>query len=430
MKFLFKKAKHFFAVQILLLIGFIGSAQLDRECINNNETAQGIIGDKVNSLDQLAGNILSSVQALIQSEAITNGGNVLTFENLTSVVNVANLLEQYDKEYDDAYANYCNDIIEDLWNASICTSGLSYEEYREEIYDYLEEEKFDLVDNYASTVFAQELDFQSALLKINADEEEWLENVGEDFDDNNPSFDQPINNELFWSVFSEDWNIELSNPESELNELSGYGKIKQIHDWQFGNSIGGPMTMMDEEYYNYDLIDVIQFLLDNWDTIEDILNWLGENVFGDCHSSTNSYIPDDWRQVPSSMTPDRARRIYYNVRQKGVFGDFRATKTKIEGKAKLYRKVGNRYKKDKNNVVGIGYCTLQWNPCDDEPWPVNDLPHVYPGDHEHFRAKFKHRHPYALTIYRSNDFLTYRLYYNFQFTGEVIFALGPNIDCN
>lgn len=417
----------------LLLISVISNAQLlDRECLNANSTAQNVISSKNALFTQLSGQILTNVQSLIQQESIANVGNVLSFENLESVVSVANLLEAYDKQYDDAYAGYCEDIVQSLWSQSICVGSMTLSEYKEEMYDYLEEEKFSLVDEYASTIFAQELSFQSALLKINEEEEAWLEAVGENFDNTNPAFDQEINNELYWPVLSENWNIELRNPEPELSNVTGYSKIWMNHWEQFakGNNHivrGGPYLIQNTEVY--DLQEILKFIFDNWDTIEKILDWLSENVTYDCHPSTASQVSNDWRAVPNTMSPERSRKIYYHVRQKGVFGDFKATKTKIEGKVKLYKKKGRRYKKDRNNSNGIGYCTLQWDPCDDRPWPVDNNPHNYPGAHGHKKARFKHHHPYALAIERSNDFLTYYLYYNQQFTGEYVHALGGNLSC-
>ncbi len=419
----------------LLLISVISNAQqLDRECINGNSTAQSVISGKNVLFTQLSGQILTNVQNLIQQESIANLGNVLSFENLESVVTVANLLEDYDKQYDDAYAGCCEDIIQSLWNQSVCVGSMSLSEYKEEMYEYLEEEKFTLVDDYASTIFAQELSFQSALLKINADEEAWLEAAGENFDNTNPAFDQEINNELYWPVLSEDWNIELRNPEPELSNVTGYSKIWRNHWEQYATA--NNQTVRNGPYLNenteaFGLQELLKFIFDNWDTIEKILAWLSENVTYDCHPSTGSSISNSHRDVPTTMSPDRLRRIYYHVRQKGIFGDFKATKTKIEGKVKLYKKKnnGSRYKKDRNNSNGIGYCTLQWNPCDDKPWPVDNNPHIFAGAHGYKKAKFNHPHPYALTIYRSNDFLTYYLYYNQQFTGELVHALGANLSC-
>ncbi|HNU13974.1 MAG TPA: hypothetical protein PKI55_05895 [Chitinophagaceae bacterium] len=426
--------KSFFSLKYLLWIQlvFLGlnsyGQQLDRECVNGNTGAQAIIADKTTLFNQLSSQLLSDVQALIQQQSITNAGSVLSFENLESVVTVANQLDEYDKQYDNTYAEYCEAIVQSLWSSSVCNSGFSLENYREEVFEYLEEEKFTLVDDYASTVFAQELSFQSALLKINTDEEDWLISVGENFDNNNPAFNQLINNELYWPVLSEDWNIELRNPEPELNNVTGYSLFRSYinNNWH-GRLVSGPNNY--EVNQGYDLLSILQFIFDNWDSIENILAWLTENVTYDCNPTTSSHVSNDWRGVPTYMSPDKERKIYYHVRQKGVFGDLKATKTKIEGKVKLYKKKGNRFKKDRNNLVGIGYCTLQWNPCDDQPWPVNDNPHIYGGSHGHKKTKFKHMHPYAFTIERSNDFLTYYLYYNQQFTGEVIYALGGNISC-
>ncbi len=421
---------------LILLFGFLSkevSAQkLDRQCIRINSRAQSVIQLRNTDFVQLKNQISSNVQSMIQQHSITNSGNTLSFENLASVVNVSNELRRYDKQYEDTYAGICEMILQTLWSEAICTTGMTFDQYKEELFDYLEEESFNLTENYAGTTFAQQLNFESALLKINAEEEEWLDLMGEDWNNNNPAFNQKVNNELYWPVLDENFGITLRNPESGLLTLTGYGKIKtrKVYgedEWNNSGRAGGPMAENSVE--NFDIIEVLQFIFDNWDTIEDILDWIDNNITGDCHSSVSTNIPNDWRRVPETMSPDVSRRIYYHVRQKGVFGDFKATKTKIEGKAKLYKKKGRKYKKDWNNIVGIGYCTLQWNPCDNIPWPVNDIVHIYSGDHEHGKAKFKHMHPYALTIFRSYDFLTYYLYYNQQFTGEVVYALGSNISC-
>ena len=419
----------------LMFISICLSAQsLDRECMNANSVAQAVINAKKTLFSDLSAEIVTNVQTLIQQNSISNVGNMLSFENLTDVVSVANQLQEYDIAYDDAYAKYCDEIIDALWNQPSCVVSMTFGEFQEEMYEYLEEEKFTLVDDYASTMFDQELNFQSALLKINADEEDWLNSVGLNFNTGNPAFDQEVNNDLYWPVLSEDWDIELRNPESELSNVTGYSKVWKNH-WdkfaEFNNHIarGGPYLNEDTEFYG--LKNLLKFIFDNWDDIEKIFTWLSENVTYDCHPSTASSVSNDWREVPSLMSPNRARKIYYHVRQKGVLGDFKATKTKIEGKVKLYKKKnnGSRYKKDRNNSNGIGYCTLQWNPCDDKPWPVDNNAHSYAGVHGHKKAKFKHYHPYALTIERSNDFLTYYLYYNQQFTGEFVHALGGSLSC-
>lgn len=63
---------------------------LDRECINANSAAQVVISEKQIEFAGLSAQILSDVQAIIQQEAITNLGNMLSFDNLQSVVSVAN----------------------------------------------------------------------------------------------------------------------------------------------------------------------------------------------------------------------------------------------------------------------------------------------------------------------------------------------------
>lgn len=342
-------------------------------------------------------------------------------------------MQQYYITYNDAYANYCNEIIDALWNQSVCVGNMSLSEYQEEMYEYLEEEKFTVIDDYAGVMFDQELSFQSALLKIHTDEENWLVSVGLNLDSNNPAFNQEVNNDLYWPVLSENWDIELRNPEPEINEVSGYSKIgnkgwKLFGDWSDELVKSGPYVRPER---GNDFRGILLFIFNNWDSIEKILIWLGQNITYDCHPSTASSVSNDYRIVPSSMSPERSRRIYYHVRQKGVLADFKATETKIEGKVKLLKKKknGSRYIKDKNNLCGIGYCTLQWNACDGIPWPADNIPHEYAGAHGHKKTKFKHYHPYALTIYNSGDFLTYYLYYNQQFTGELVYALGGNISC-
>ena len=129
--------------------------------------------------------------------------------------------------------------------------------------------------------------------------------------------------------------------------------------------------------------EILKFIFDNWNDIKDILNWLDENVFYDCSPTVTARIKSDTRDVNvmQLLSPDVERRIYYQVVQRGVRADFRSTRTRISGKAQLYKRKRNRFVKDKTQVVGIAYCTQQWNVCDDLPWPANGRPFQFAGVH-------------------------------------------------
>jgi hypothetical protein len=378
---------------------------IDVSNLQDNPNFQNWLQQKRGELQQLQDSIQSVLPQL--TRGVGNNHNVLEFENFAHVFNTANLLQDLDDIHEQRYVQIVQSTVQFVIDQQICGRGLNPNSdlVREPIIDYLEDGAMVVPENFASKAFGQALSFRSVLEEVHEEEENWLAAMGTELDNANPIFKPRIQNDLFWSVLNPDCNITVRNPEPEIANATGLssGRLQ-------------------------DVIEVLTFIFDNWETISEILDWLNDNVFYDCHPSVSAKQRDDWRQVPSNISPDVDRRIYYVAGQKGVFGDLKATKTKIEGKAKLYKKKGRRYKKDRNNIVGIGYCTKQWNPCDNIPWPADGGFHSYAGSHAHKKAKFKHRHPYALTIYRSDHFNTFYLYYNFNFVAH-IYLLGSPQSC-
>jgi len=336
-----------------------------------------------------------SVVQLISNHQVRVDGSTIELTDLKSAVELSIQLRDLDAACDNAYLQFREQIVEAAWTEGLCAEDLSFAQYQELLDNYLEDQVLP-EDHYAAIYFARYLDFHSMLsIQLHA-EEDWLAKQGLEWKDPHPFDDLPVGEEMYWAILSADWDISFRNPEPQLSNLQGIG------------SKGGAVSKTKFK-------DIILFILDNWDSIKEILAWLEQGVFYDCSPSVTARSKGDTRDVNAmqELSPDVERRIYYQVAQRGVRADFRSTRTRIWGKARLYKRKRNRFVKDKSQVVGISYCTLQWNVCDNRPWPANGMPFQHGGIHRRGVAKISEQHPYALAIQQMNtEFLGFGLYYN------------------
>ncbi len=378
-----------------------------QECLSNHAGwQQQVRAAQDRYQEQLAG-IRTSVEQLISLYDVQQHGGVLFVENLRSAVELSMQLRDLDAECDSFYFHCRESLLSEAWSEGICVEGLSFAQYEELMDNLLEDVVIRPIDHYAATYFAGVLDFRSMRLIQNQAEEDWLERQGLDWSESHPFDGLPVSEEMYWAILNSDWSIELRNPEPAMAALQVDSKA---------GDVTGKMKFKD----------ILKFIFDNWNDIKDILNWLQENVFYDCSPSVTARIKSDTRDVNAMnlLSPDVERRIYYQVAQRGVQADFRSTRTRIYGKAQLYKRKRNRFVKDKSHTVGIGYCTQQWNVCEDRPWPANGQPFQFAGVHRRGKAKFSERHPYALAIRQVNvEFISFPIFYKTALVDHV-FLLG------
>lgn len=347
------------------------------------------------------------VDRLISAYNVRLVGDRLQVQNLRTLVELSMQLRDQDAEADSNYFQLRESLLSEAWTEGICVEDLSFLQYQELFDNYLEEQVIRPVDQYASTYFASALGFRSMLLIQLKAEEDWLVRQGLEWSQPHPFDDLPVGEEMYWSVLNADWSIDLRDPEPQLASL-----VPKEED--------GASSAKKK------FKDVLLFILNNWDEIKDILAWLEEGVFYDCSPTVTARIKSDTRDVNvmQQLSPDVERRIYYQVGQRGVRADFRSTRTRIWGKTHLYKRKRNRFVKDKSQVVGIAYCTQQWNVCDDRPWPANGQPFQFAGIHRRGKAKFSERHPYALSIQQVNtEFINFPIFYNRALVDQV-YLLG------
>lgn len=388
--------KLFFMLSLFTFVGLGLSAQrlLDRQerfnaCMSVQAGWQASLQTARDQFQDQLADSRAAVDRLIAAYAVRRSGDVLEVENLLAAVELSMQLRDQNAECDSNYLQHRERLLSEAWTDGICTEDMNYDQYQELVDNYLSDMGFPPVDHYAAIYFADQLGFRSMLqIQLEA-EEQWLQRQGLEWRDPHPFEDLPIGEEMYWSVLNADWMIEFRRPEPQLESIQASAKMK--------------------------FKDVLKFIFDNWDEIKDLLTWLEELVLTDCSPTVTSKIKGDTRDVNAMqvLSPDIPRRIYYQVGQRGVLADFRSTRTRIWGKATLYKQKRNRYVKDKTQGVGIAYCTQQWNVCDELPWPANRQPFQFAGMHRRGQAKFSERHPYALAIRDMHtEFINFPLFYN------------------
>ncbi|MBM3432326.1 MAG: hypothetical protein FJX92_04890 [Bacteroidetes bacterium] len=384
---------------MLSILSFLWSGLSAQQLLDRQDrfdaclTAHGSLQEQLRSARDQYMNALSDVRAevdrLIARYSVVRVGHVLQVENLLAAVELSMHLRDQNAECDSNYFLFREKLLNEAWAEGICTEELNYDQYQELFDNYLEDAVLHPVEHYASTYFASQLGFRSMLqLQLQA-EEEWLARQGLDWRAPHPFEDLPIKEEMYWSVLNGDWMIDFRHPEPQLESMQVASKMK--------------------------FKELLISIFDNWDEIKDLLTWLEELVLTDCSPTVTARINSDTRDVNlmQELSPEIERRIYYQVGQRGVRADFRSTRTRIWGKAKLYKRKRNRFVRDKMQVVGIAYCTQQWNVCDDRPWPANRQPFQFAGVHRRGKAKFSERHPYTLAIQDLNtEFINFPLFYN------------------
>jgi hypothetical protein len=364
--------------------------------------AQSLIKPYLEQFLLLDAQLESDVQVLIANERITNQGGVLYFTDLAAVVRTAERLQQLDQHYDQFFSETAVFLATRFAAEQICTGSMDPDAYREAVLDYLELEVFRPLDDRASIFFAKQLEFESVRDIINRSERDWLAAAGDQLAGDYPGFDQPVNEEFYWPLLNRDFDIRLTNPEPALQQLT----LRQ------GN--------------NQKLKEILQFIFDNWTEIKGILDWLNNNLFYDCKPSVTARIRLDKDNVPFTLSPSVRREYRYAVSQNGVLMDGKSTRTRIKARLKLFKKRSIGWARDKVSLAGINYCSLQWNACEEIPWPANGAPFLQSPNHQPFKTKLNQQHPFALTIRDVNyEFLTFKLFFNQQVI-KTIYLLGSS----
>lgn len=392
----------------ILVVGFfaligLGAMAQDTDkfyaCLDGEPSVQELIHQKQNGFDELKRRIVENVKQLIDEQKIVNEDGVLSFENLHSIVNTADKLEKLDQEYDAYYADALKFIITESWNQRYCVGGLEEAQYKELMLDYLEDLHFTNQENYASTEFSNQLSFKSALLVISAQEAQWLNSSGVEANTENPAYNQTFENEFYWSVLSPDFDVNLRNPEPELmqkaNQMSGKTNQKKS------------------------IKEIITIVMEIYNGVKEIFNWLTTDVFNDCYKSTKASIKN-YMLVPSSFSPDVARKIAYKVGQNGVVFDFKQTTTRVFAKARIYRKKRGHWKKDMYTPFAIGSCLKEWDPCNDVPFPNDGSILKNRADNHYYKTKLVEAHPFALITGRNSDeFLSFPIFYDGRYMSSI-----------
>ena len=371
-----------------------------RECWRNNERMQTLIRPQLEGFYQLQKTIYAQVQALVRTENISQVGGVPYFENLASVTQTAQQLAALDSVYEAYFTKAVQLLLAACLEQRVCVGELPEELYRESLISYLEEEVFIITDNYASVIFAKLVGFRSALQMVNEQVEAWLLQDNPDLAGEDPSFNQRLTQDHFWSVLNDNWDIELRNPERELLQAPLISYARQ--DLSAEGAVLKEKTKVK---------DVLLFIFDNWKEIKDILNWLNENVFYDCAASSSARFKGV-ENIDVALSSGVRKKANYLVLQRGVLFDGRQTKTSLKGVVRLYKKKRIGWGKDRMTSVGIGYCTTQLNACENSPWPADGSVYVQAPTLRNYKVAQHQVHPFALAI-RDNSiqYLTYYLYY-------------------
>lgn len=393
---------------VLLLLLSISSqllfAQISYEelsdCWRNSERMQALIRPQLEGFHQLQKSLYTQVQTLIRTEEISQVGGVPYFENLASVTRTAQELAELDSLHEAYVTNAVQLLLAKCREQQICVAKLPEEQYQDHFTSYLEDEVFVITDNYASVVFAKSVGFRSALQMVNEQVEAWLLQDTPDLAGEDPSFNQRLTQDHFWSVLNDNWDIELRNPERELLQAPLISYARQ--DLSAEGAVLKEKTKVK---------DVLLFIFDNWKEIKDILNWLNENVFYDCAASTSARFKGV-EHIDAAISNGVRKKANYLVLQRGVLLDGRQTKTSIKGVVRLYKKKRIGWGKDRMSSVGIGYCTMQTNACENGPWPADGSVYIQAPNLRNCKVAQHQVHPYALAIRDSNaQYLTYYLYY-------------------
>ena len=371
-------------------------------CLATNPVAQSLIKPYLEQFLLLDAQLESDVQTLIHTERIQNQGGVLYLTDLAAVVRTAETLQQLDQRYANFFSEAAVFLAARFAGEQLCTGSMDPDAYREAVLDYLELEVFRPQDDRASMFFAKQLEFESVRDIINRSEREWLAMAGDQLAGDYPGFDQPVNEEFYWPLLNRDFDIRLTDPEPALQQ----------------------MTLGQRD--NQKLKEILQFIFDNWTEIKGILDWLNNNLFFDCKPSVTARIRLDKDYIPTTLSPSVRREYRYAVSQNGVLMDGKSTRTRIKARMKLFKKRAFGWARDKVSLAGINYCSLQWNACEEIPWPANGAPFLQAANHQPFKTKLNQQHPYALTIRDVNfEFLTFKLFFNQQVV-RTIYLLGSS----
>jgi hypothetical protein len=351
----------------------------------------------VQQFEKLKFEIKQQITALIQSEQVSVAQEKPHYRDLRSVVNIATTLNRLDSVYDQFFVQAATAIQTNYGAMSSCVVNPTLSSKDPSLIDYLEEKVFQLTTNYASQEFARQLGFTSARIAIDQETDRWLAR-DQDLSEPDLQLEQPLQDDYFWCVFNANWDMELIDPESEL-----------LH------ALGNRMEKGKESK----LKGILLFIFDNWRNIEDILNWLNANVFGDCHAVARASFKETI-PIDRSLSPDHRRKISYQVLQRGVLLDGRATKTNLKGVARVYKKKWIGWGRDRMQQVGISYCTLQFDPCNNQPWPLNGSPYIQVPNHRYAKSILQQIHPYALSIRSSaEEFLTFDIHFNSSYLKSI-----------
>lgn len=371
-----------------------------RECWRNNERMQTLIRPQLEGFHQLQQTIYAQVQSLIQTEGISEARGVPYFENLASVTQTAQQLAELDSVHEAYFTNAVQMLWAECREQQLCVAKLPEEQYQDHLTSYLEDEVFALTDNYASVNFAKLVGFRSALQMVNEQVETWLLQDNPDLAGEDPSFNQRLSQDHFWSVLNDNWDLELRNPERELLQAPLISYARQ--------DLYGDEAVLKEKTK---VKDVLLFIFDNWKEIKDILNWLNENVFYDCAASSSARFKGV-ENIDAALSGGVRKKANYLVLQRGVLFDGRQTKTSLKGVVRLYKKKRIGWGKDRMTSVGIGYCTTQHNACENSLWPADGSVYVQAPTLRNYKVAQHQVHPFALAI-RDNSiqYLTYYLYY-------------------
>ena len=369
-------------------------------CWRNNERMQALVGSQVEGFRQIQQNIYHAVQSLIRDEGITQDRGVPVFQNLHSVTRVAQELASLDSIYEAYFVEAVRVVGIQCVQQQWCVAKMAAELYRDHLSSYLEEEVFQLTDHYASELFAKAVGFRSARQAVNEQVAAWLSQDNEELSGEDPALNQPLTMDHFWSVLNADWDIELRAPETELLQAPSLAYAKQ----EFAID---EMAKKDKGKMK----ELLLFIFDNWKEIKDILNWLGENVFYDCKATSSARFKSS-EEIDAAINNGLRRKAKYLVLQRGVLFDGRQTKTSLKGVVRMYKKKRIGWAKDRTAPVGIGYCTTQYNACENISWPADGSVYLQAPTLCNFKAAQHQVHPYALAIRdNASQYLTYYLYY-------------------
>ncbi len=423
--------KLFFFFALILYTG----TMLFSQCITVNQALADFINQKSQAMNTLKSQIESKVITVAHGVYLNTQG-APSFENWVNFMQVSDDLEELNAQWDEAYGQSMNDIL-DLAQAFGLCSTLD----RDCAEDTIALKWFIFPDEYASVYFETMLGFTSYRRQINDLDSAWLMQADPDIE-YCPSLVDTLDEE-FWPCMTNSRGVEIRDVNVDMDMLNSY---KEEGSWVYG--LRNPILPFYTVAYAFPSIKNVMnkhigLFKTDWVKLLARIKSIGEiltiavaivkavqDMMTDCGESQQYYLPA--RNRNGFVTIDGQRKIGYTLEQRSVTFDWKASNTKIRGKAKLFKlnSSGKIKGRDRSNKVGIEFCTRQFDVCNKVDYPVdaNLIVPAYGFKEKIKKVKLTRQEgiiPFALACTKGIHFLSFSFSYkgNYEKTIPVL-AIG------